>query len=352
MFISGFEIKGTFNREDQKNATAFLLGATIVPFIIGLTITRFYNFNSYAGSNSNLFSLSIIIGIAVAVTSIPVISKIFLDLKIMRSRFARIVLTIATVEDSILYAGLAIATGIAGALAPSLGTIAYTVIATFAFFIAGLFLVPRILFRLSRSRLNVIMESSHSRFALFLCFLFVAIASVLGVNIVFGAFLAGIAIGTLPPGMFAQAAESIRKISLATFTAAYFAIVGLQLDLIHQFDVVMFIGFLVLSSALKSFGALFVGKIIRKDWLTSLNFAFALNARGGPGIVLATVAFGAGLISEPFFVTLVLAAIITSLIAGYWLRLVLARGWPLMRNGSAVTDEQSVDDHEPATAES
>lgn len=42
--------------------------------------------------------------------------------------------------------------------------------------------------------------------------------------------------------------------------------------------------------------------------LASLNLAIALNARGGPGIVLATVAFDLGLISETFFVALVLTA--------------------------------------------
>src|SRR3989449_5337595 len=87
-------------------------------FLIGVGVSRLYDFSSYAGPNSNPLSLSIIIGIAVAVTSIPVISKIFLDLKIMGTRYARIVLAIATVEDSILYAGLAIATGVAGASAP------------------------------------------------------------------------------------------------------------------------------------------------------------------------------------------------------------------------------------------
>ncbi len=55
-----------------------------------------------------------------------------------------------------------------------------------------------------------------------------------------------------------------------------------------------------------------------------------MNARGGPGIVLATVAFDLGLISETFFVALVLVAIVTSLIAGYWLRYVKARGGELL----------------------
>jgi Kef-type K+ transport system membrane component KefB len=330
MFVSGVEIRGTFSREDKRIATSFLLGATILPFLIGLVISRFYDFSSYAGPESNSISLSLIIGIGVAVTSIPVISKIFIDLKIMGSRYARIILAIATVEDSILYAGLAIATGIAGASVPSDYAITNVIILTAIFLLGGLLVVPRVLRRVSMSRGRGLMEMSHSRFALFLLFLFVATAALFNVNIVFGAFLAGIAIGTVPQDVFAKATASIKKISLALFTPAYFAIVGLQLDLIHQFDIVIFLSFLLLSSGLKIAGALGVGKIIRKSWRSSANLAIGLNARGGPGIVLATVAFSAGLISEPFFVALVLIAIVTSLATGYWLRHVLASGRKLL----------------------
>jgi Kef-type K+ transport system membrane component KefB len=56
----------------------------------------------------------------------------------------------------------------------------------------------------------------------------------------------------------------------------------------------------------------------------------AMNARGGPGIVLATVAFDLGIINEAFFVTLVLIAIVTSLAAGYWIRFAMSRGHELL----------------------
>jgi Kef-type K+ transport system membrane component KefB len=57
-----------------------------------------------------------------------------------------------------------------------------------------------------------------------------------------------------------------------------------------------------------------------------------MNTRGGPGIVLATIAFDFGIINETFFVTLVLIAIITSLIAGWWFKFLLSRGKQLMQN--------------------
>ena len=44
-----------------------------------------------------------------------------------------------------------------------------------------------------------------------------------------------------------------------------------------------------------------------------------MNARGGPGIVLASTAYAAGIIDESFFVTLVMLSVVTSLLAGAWL---------------------------------
>ena len=53
---------------------------------------------------------------------------------------------------------------------------------------------------------------------------------------------------------------------------------------------------------------------------TKFNFAVTMNARGGPGIVLATVAYSYGIISLEFFTVLILTTMLSSLIAGYWLR--------------------------------
>ena len=51
-----------------------------------------------------------------------------------------------------------------------------------------------------------------------------------------------------------------------------------------------------------------------------MNFAITMNARGGPGIVLATVAYANGIISLEFFTVLILTTMLSSLIAGYYLR--------------------------------
>jgi Kef-type K+ transport system membrane component KefB len=332
MLVSGFEIQRSFSRQDRKIATAFLLGATLVPFIVGLLTPQLVNLAAYSGPNGNGLSLAIIVGIGVSVTSIPVISKIFIDLKIINTRFAKIVLTIATIEDVIQFAALAIATGVGGSSVVTLNLVAATVLATAVFFVLALVALPRLILYTYRSRFDFLIKTHPSRYALFLCFLLVALASLLNVNVVFGAFLAGVALATLPEESFAKAKSQIKAISFATFTPVYFAVVGLKLDLVHQFDPVFFLAFLLFSTALKGVGALGVGRIVRQSWKSSVNFAVALNARGGPGIVLATVAFDLGLISETFFVALVLVAIVTSLVAGYWLRYVKGKGGEFLQN--------------------
>jgi len=330
MLVSGFEIQRSFSREDRRIATAFLVGATFVPFIIGVATPSFINLSAYAGPKSNGLTLAIIVGIGISVTSIPVISKIFIDLKIIDTRFAKIVLAIATVEDVIQFAMLAVATSLSESTNLALNTIATTVLVTVLFLAFCLIVLPRIILYTYHSRFSVLINTHPSRYALFLCFSLVAIASLVNVNIIFGAFLAGVAMAALPRDTLAKAKSQIKSISFATFTPVYFAMVGLKLDLIHQFNPVIFLGFLLFSTTLKGLGAMVVGRLVKQGWLSSTNFAVALNARGGPGIVLATVTFDLGLISEEFFVALVLTAIVTSLVAGYWLRYVIRRGLVLL----------------------
>jgi Kef-type K+ transport system membrane component KefB len=202
---------------------------------------------------------------------------------------------------------------------------------SFAFLGVSIKFVPKLLPRLNGNRYNLVKKSSGAGYILFLCFLFSAVASLLNVNIIFGAFLAGVAIGVMPAPSFSKEKDHIKEIALAFFTPLYFAIVGLKLDLIQQFDLKFFLFFLLFTTVFETMGTLAASRLIKKDWLTSFNFAVAMNTRGGPGIVLATIAYDLGIINATFFVTLVLIAIFTSLLAGTWFRFVLSKGYELLR---------------------
>ncbi|MGE0267133.1 MAG: cation:proton antiporter [Candidatus Omnitrophota bacterium] len=331
MFLSGFEIQKSLTKEDGKLCVFLLLGATVIPFFAGWIAPRFFDFSPYLGTKGNMLALTIVIAIAVAVTSIPVISRIFIDLDIMETRFAKVVLATATIQDVILWIALAIATGLVSNETVTPMSVVTTVFITLMFFLISLFVMPKIINKSNKSRGNLLIKSSVSGYVLFICFLFSAIASVLDVNIVFGAFLAGIVIGMIPDEKFNTVKVHIKEISLGFFIPIYFAVVGLKLDLVHHFDPILFLGFLVFSALFETIGTMAASRLAGKDWLSSFNLGVAMNTRGGPGIVLATVAFDMGIINETFFVVLVLIAIVTSLLAGYWFRYIIGRGLPLLK---------------------
>lgn len=340
MFLSGCEIQKTIDTEDAKLVAVILAGATVVPFLVGWFAPRFYDFSPYLGTKGNPLSLTIIVAIAIAVTSIPVISKIFIDLDIIDTRFAKIVLAAATVQDVILWAALAVAIGLASGQGSTAIGILPKVLMTLLFFAVALLVMPRLLEVLHRSRFNVLMKSSATGYVLFVCFAFAGLASAAGVNIIFGAFLAGIVVGLTTNSKVYNVRVHIREIGLGFFIPIYFAIVGLKLDLVHHLDLGLFLGFLAFSASVEAVSTIAAARLVCRDWLSSVNFGFAMNTRGGPGIVLATVAFDVGLISEEFFVALVLIAIVTSLAAGYWFRFVLAKGWDLL-NGPEASERGS-----------
>jgi Kef-type K+ transport system membrane component KefB len=110
MFASGAETKGLFNREDRRQVAWLGALGTGLPFVAALCVVPFIPLGFLAGSAQAKVPLMLVVSIAVAVTSIPVISKILYDLKILHTRFARLVLGVAVIEDILLWAVLAVAT--------------------------------------------------------------------------------------------------------------------------------------------------------------------------------------------------------------------------------------------------
>jgi Kef-type K+ transport system membrane component KefB len=270
-----------------------------------------------------------VIGIAVAVTSIPVISKILHDLGILHTRFARLILGVAVFEDICLWVVLAIATALAEAGALPEKKIFTHIASTLMFFGLGLTLFPHLLRKLTTASWNVLSKQNPVAYLFAVLLTYTAAAALLDVSLVFAAFLAGLAaIGNSK--ILEDAIHSLSRISFAVFIPIYFAVVGYKLDFGRSFSFTMLVVFLALAALVKLVSAALGARLAGFNWLESTNLAVALNARGGPGIVLASVAFDAQIISASFYTTLVLVAVLTSQAAGAWLGLVMRKGWPLL----------------------
>jgi Kef-type K+ transport system membrane component KefB len=330
MFLSGAETQQLFSREERREVGWLAIVGTGLPFVLGLTLGPWLVRPALAGPQENRISLVIVLAVGVAVTSVPVVSKIFADLKILHTRFARLVLGVAVLEDIVLWLALAVATAIAGKTVLDVNQMSRHLITTVGFFGLGLTILPRMIKRINKARFNVLAKHSPVAYAIAVLLAYCVVAGALDVSLVFAAFLAGFAVVHKKRRLFAEALDAIGKVSFAFLIPVYFAIVGLKLDLIRGLSLTMIAIFIVGSCAVKILSVSLAGRLAGFRGLDLINLAITTNARGGPGIVLASVAFDAGIISPKFYTTLVLAAVLTSQIAGAWLDYVLRKGWPLL----------------------
>jgi len=330
MFLAGAETQQLFTREERREVGWLTIVGTGLPFALGILFAPWFIRPSLAGPNGNRTSLTIIVAVAVAVTSVPVVSKIFADLKILHTRFARLVLGVAVLEDIVLWLALAVATAAAGKAVLEPRALSYHLLVTVVFFILGLTIVPRLIKRLNKAQFNVLARHSPTGYALALLFAYCAAAGSLGISLVFAAFLAGFAVVHKKRQLFAEALDAIGKVSFAFLIPVYFAVVGLKLDLIRAVSLQMMLIFIIATCLVKVCSVSLAGRFAGFRGLDLINLAITTNARGGPGIVLASVALDAGIISSKFYTTLVIAAVLTSQIAGAWLDYVQRKGWPLL----------------------
>ncbi|MFF2012731.1 cation:proton antiporter [Streptomyces sp. NPDC058195] len=356
LFLSGREMVEHRGGSRRKSTTAMAVIGVVVPFAVGMFAVRFVDVDSLSGPHGTQTSVGLVFGIGVAVTSIPVISRIMLDLDILRTAFARTVLSIAVLEDVVLYVMLAVVLGLAQANSGTsyglwslfhndgaLASTVYYVVATLVFFAVFLPLGRQFFRLLAIGPGSFIEKRSPTGFRLVYMLLMALICVGLGINPVFGALLAGASAAsadmrvTVPEQRAAASAswESLKKFSLAFFVPLYFANVGVQLDLAHHFAPLFFVGFLVMACLVK-LGSVWAGaRLAGEDNRVAVHFAVALNARGGPGIVLATVTLAAGIINEDFYAVLAMLSIITSQIAGVWLHVFRKQVIDMAQSGAA-----------------
>jgi Kef-type K+ transport system membrane component KefB len=343
MFAAGAEMRRLLQRNAVRTVGLIASFGLVIPFAAGLGIVAVLGVRQFIGPADNHTALTLVFGMAVAVTSIPVISRIMHDVGLLGTRFARIVLSVAVIEDIVLYVLLAVVVGLvqtAGSTAFGLPTAlnihsvaqnsVYHVVVAVLFLAVALTVGGRVYKWL---RANPLAMRSPVAFQLLWMLALSAAALALGLVPLYGAFVAGIAVAAadgeedeeLGESVTVRQRNTLSGISFGFFIPIYFAIIGIKLDLIHHFDVLFFLGFLAFACVAKA-ASVYLGALLsRENRFMSASLAIAMNARGGPGIVLASTAYAAGIVNETFFVSLVMLSVVTSLLAGSWLERVAVR---------------------------
>ena len=256
----------------------------------------------------------------------------------MKTRFVSLILGYALLEDLALWTVLAFATALAKSATMAkeqmAGAISTHIITTLLYTLVGLLIAPALVKRLSNASWNVLYKASPVGYVMAILMAYCAIAGVLDVNLQFAALLAGYGVvgglyGTQRE-RFAAPLDAISKMSFGVFVPIYFGLIGYKLVFGREFSFAILLVFLVGSSLISVFSAGLAARLGGFRGLDIVNIAVTTNARGGPGIVLASVAYDAGIINAAFYTSLVITAVVTSQIAGAWLRFVLSKGWPLL----------------------
>lgn len=317
MFSSGYNTTIDLQRKNARIFLSLFIGSTLIPMVLGLAFVK--GFAPYfIGTADSYAAFLLVFIIGIAITSIPVISKIFFDMGIINTRFANVVLTASTLQDLCLWILLNTAIDIARSEELNIWNMCVVILLTLSLFLAVHFIGRKL------EKINVrIRNASFMQMCFISLFLIVAALGCLKINMMYSAFLAGYIIRGITNNdkNAAEKVKCITDFSFAFFVPVYFALVGIQLNLLHNFSLVRFAVFFVIAFALE-----WIGTVLLLIAATNLrrrvvwNFGITMNARGGPGIVLATVAYNYDIINAEFFTVLILTTMLSSLIAGYWLR--------------------------------
>jgi Kef-type K+ transport system membrane component KefB len=149
----------------------------------------------------------------------------------------------------------------------------------------------------------------------------------MGMEAIFGAFIAGIIVGA-PNSANHHKLAPLRAVVLWVLAPLFLATAGLRMDLTalaHRTTALAALAILGIAIVGKFFGAYLGARISRLSNWESLAIGAGMNARGVVEVVIAMVGLRLGILSTATYTSVILVAIVTSLMAPPLLRLAMSR---------------------------
>lgn len=312
MLVSGLEVNlNVVFRQKKAAFTTSMLGV-LFPFAIGFSSA--YLFPQLMGyqQNTSILLFALFVGTALSITALPVVARTLMDLNILKTEIGFLIIASAMFNDLIGWLVFSLILGMMGGAMHTFG-FGEVMIITLFFVIFVLFIGRKIINRLIQTvQSRTSFPGGVLTFILVLGFLSAAFTEYIGIHAIFGAFIVGIAIGD-SVHLKENTRELIQQFITNIFAPLFFVAIGLKVNFIANFDIVLVLVFITLA---------FIGKVVgcsigarwggmSKD--DSLAVGFGMNSRGAMEIVLGILALNAGLIDERIFVALVIMALFTSI---------------------------------------
>jgi Kef-type K+ transport system membrane component KefB len=316
LFIVGLETDPVSLWRVGRQASLVGTLGVILPFALGYALMQV----------TGRFSLgeSLFVATALTATSVGITARVLADLRALGTVVANVILGAAVFDDILGMLVLAVVSGLTlGALSGS--NLALLLAETVAFVLLAVFLGRPAVHRMApRIAARGLGQDPVFALAVTLCFAFSALAELIGLAAIIGAFFAGIIFAeTKEAAPLRRAMQPIYQLLVPIF----FVLMGAQVDL-HALSTgsLLALGLVVTLLAI-------LGKVIgcgaaalSLGWRNALAIGVGMVPRGEVGIVVASIGLSRGVIGPGIYSIVILMCVLTSLLGPPLLRQALLRG--------------------------
>lgn len=313
-------------RRRRRAAMAVSLSGLLIPLGFGIALAYVLPRSLMGDDQPNRWIFALFLGVAMCVSAIPVIAKTLSDMRLLHRNVGQLTLAAGMVDDAVGWFLLSVVSA-AATVGFSAGRIGLSVLYLIGF-VAMAVLVGRPLVR-KVMRMMARSEEAGPTVATTVLIIIggAVITHSLGMEPIFGAFVAGILVGA--PGAADQVKLApLRTVVLAVLAPIFLATAGLHMDLTALADPTVALGAVaVLTVAIlgKFAGAYLGARLSRLSRWEGLALGAGLNARGVVEVIVALTGLRLGVLNTASFTIIVLVAVVTSLMAPPMLRMAMKR---------------------------
>lgn len=315
LLVAGLEINFAILIEQRRLVALTSLIGIAVPFALGFLL-GFHLPDRYLVDPALRHLFSLFLATALSISAIPMIAKILMDLRLLRTSVGQSILGAAVVNDLVGWIFFAVILSTLTSKAHGQGSVTTTVVLTVTFAAGSLTFGRKLLAKLfgffKRFRLPA---EGILGVAVLIAFLCAAFTQWIGIHAIFGAFLAGVMIGETGEASNG-ARELLRQMVFYIFAPIFFASMGLRANFINHFDLPLVLAVLAVAVAAKFTGGFLGAYLGGRRGHEAYAIGFGLIPQGAMGIILAFLALEFSLINETVFVALVTTALVTSILSG------------------------------------
>ncbi len=323
LLVAGMEVDLSSMWRQGKPAVIIGVSGIVFPFVLGFSSAWFIPQALGIHAEADPFIFALFFATALSITALPVIAKILMDLNLYRSDIGMVVIAAAVFNDLIGWLIFAVILGMMGKSSGLPLPIEYTIGLTLCF--AGLILTLG-KWMMDRSLPWVQAHTSWPGgvlgFAVTLALLCAAFTEWIGIHAIFGAFLFGIALGE-SPHLHERTRATLDQFISFIFAPLFFASIGLHVNFLLHFDLLLILVVLLIATAAKVLGCFLGGRWSGFSSREAWALGFGMNARGAMEIILGLLALRADIIDQRMFVALVIMALVTSMTSGTFMQRLL-----------------------------